>query len=153
MSAPAGHQHPPHTDARRWREHATAKLRDAGLRAGGGRAAVIDVLAAEACVTSAQQIVDRLRLRGGPGANLATVYRSLDTLRALGLITRLDAGDGTARFERAMPGGAHHHHVLFEDGTIEPFHDDDLEHAIHALAERLGVDLTGHDIVLHAKRD
>lgn len=152
MSAPAAHRHPPHTDPRRWREYATGKLRDAGLRAGGGRAAVIEVLAAEACVTSAQQIVDRLRLRGGPGANLATVYRSLDTLRALGLITRLDAGDGTARYERAMPGGAHHHHVLFEDGSIEPFHDDDLETAIHALADRLGVDLNGHDIVLHARR-
>lgn len=153
MSAPTQpHRHPPHTDPRRWREYATGKLRDAGLRAGGGRAAVIEVLAAEQCVTSAQQIVDRLRLRGGPGANLATVYRSLDTLSALGLITRLDAGDGVARYERAMPGGAHHHHVLYEDGTIEPFHDDDLEGAIHALAGRLGIKLDGHDIVLHARR-
>ena len=38
------------------------------------------------------------------------------------------------------------------DGSIEAFHDEALEDAIHGLAERLGVTLTGHDIVLHAAR-
>ncbi len=135
---------------RRWRTHAQHTLRDAGLRAGGGRAAVIDVLAGEGCVLTAQDILERVTARGGPGANLATVYRALDTLHALRLVHRLDAGDGTARYERALPGGDHHHHVLFPGGEIRPFQDDDLEAAIHALADRLGVELTGHDIVLHA---
>ncbi|MBJ7473324.1 MAG: transcriptional repressor [Solirubrobacteraceae bacterium] len=134
----------------RWSEHAETVLRDAGLRTGGGRAAVVGVLADEGCVLTAHDIVDRLRDQGARGANLATVYRTLDTLRALHLVHRLDAGDGTARYERALPGGEHHHHVLFEDGQIEPFHDDELEQAIHALASRLGVELVGHDIVLHA---
>lgn len=136
----------------RWSDHAEAVLRDAGLRTGGGRAAVIAVLAGEGCVLAAQDIVDRLREQGARGANLATVYRTLDTLRALHLVHRLDAGDGTARYERALPGGEHHHHVLYEGGVIEPFHDDELEEAIHALADRLGVELVGHDIVLHAAR-
>ncbi len=135
----------------RWSEHAESVLREAGLRTGGGRAAVIGVLADEGCVLAAQDIVDRLRGQDARGANLATVYRTLDTLRALHLVHRLDAGDGTARYERALPGGEHHHHVLHEDGTIEPFHDDELEAAIHALGDRLGIELTGHDIVLHAK--
>ncbi len=137
---------------KRWSAHAEATLRDAGLRTGGGRAAVIAVLADEGCVLAAPDIVDRLRAQGARGANLATVYRTLDTLRALRLVHRLDPGDGTARYERALPGGEHHHHVLFEGGAIEPFHDDELEHAIHALAERLGIDLVGHDVVLHAAR-
>lgn len=147
----AGHVHAydPAAGAR-WSDHAEGVLRDAGLRTGGGRAAVIRVLAGEGCVLSAHDIVDRLREQGGPGANLATVYRALDTLRALRLVHRLDPGDGTARFERAQPDGEHHHHVLFQDGTIEPFHDDALEAAIDALAARLGVELVGHDIVLHA---
>lgn len=136
----------------RWSLHAESVLREAGLRTGGGRAAVIGVLADEGCVLAAQDIVDRLREQGAKGANLATVYRTLDTLRALHLVHRLDAGDGTARYERALPGGEHHHHVLYEGGAIEPFHDDELEDAIHALADRLGVELVGHDIVLHAAR-
>lgn len=143
------HAHDP-AAGERWSEHAEGVLRDAGLRTGGGRAAVIRVLAGEGCVLAAQDIVDRLREQGGPGANLATVYRTLDTLRALNLVHRLDAGDGTARYERAQPDGEHHHHVLFGDGSIEPFHDDELEQAIHTLADRLGVELVGHDIVLHA---
>lgn len=149
----AAHDHPVDpAAAARWSEHAEEVLRGAGLRTGGGRAAVIRVLAGESCVLAAQDIVDRLREQGGPGANLATVYRTLDTLRALHLVHRLDAGDGMARYERAEPGGEHHHHVLFADGAIEPFHDDGLEDAIHALAGRLGVDLIGHDIVLHAAK-
>lgn len=149
--AHAAHDHPVDPAAgAAWSEHAERVLRDAGLRTGGGRAAVIGVLAGEGCVLAAQDIVERLREQGGPGANLATVYRTLDTLRALNLVHRLDPGDGTARFERAQPGGDHHHHVLFSDGSIEPFHDDQLEDAIDALAGRLGVTLVGHDIVLHA---
>jgi Fur family ferric uptake transcriptional regulator len=143
------HAHDP-AAGERWQAHAERVLRDAGLRTGGGRAAVIRVLAGEGCVLAAHDIVDKLRKDGGPGANLATVYRTLDTLRALHLVHRLDPGDGTARYERAAPDGEHHHHVLFADGSIEPFHDDRLEDAIDALAGRLGVELVGHDIVLHA---
>lgn len=153
--AHAAHDHPHDTGAEagtRWSAHAEAVLRDAGLRTGGGRAAVVSVLATEGCVLAAQDIVDRLREQGARGANLATVYRTLDTLRALHLVHRLDAGDGTARYERALPGGEHHHHVLFDGGEIEPFHDEELEAAIHALADRLGVELVGHDVVLHAAR-
>jgi Fur family ferric uptake transcriptional regulator len=146
---PHDHAHDP-AAGERWQGHAEQVLRDAGLRTGGGRAAVIRVLAGEGCVLAAHDIVDRLRASGGPGANLATVYRTLDTLRALHLVHRLDPGDGTARYERAAPDGDHHHHVLFADGRIEPFHDDGLEDAIDALAGRLGVELLGHDIVLHA---
>jgi Fur family ferric uptake transcriptional regulator len=111
---------------------------------------VIEVLAGESCVLSAQDVLERVAGRGGPGANLATVYRALDTLHALRLVQRLDAGDGTARYERVLPGGEHHHHVLFPNGEIRPFEDDDLEAAIHGLADRLGIELAGHDVVLHA---
>lgn len=145
----ADHSHDPEAGVR-WSEHAERVLREAGLRTGGGRAAVIGVLAGEQCVLAAHDIVDRLRAQGGPGSNLATVYRTLDTLRALNLVHRLDPGDGVARYERAQPDGEHHHHVLFADGTIQPFHDDGLEQAIHALADRLGVDLVGHEVVLRA---
>ncbi len=145
----AAHEHSA-ASGERWRAHAERVLREAGLRIGGGRAAVVGVLAGEGCVLAAQEIVDRLRGEGAAGANLATVYRTLDTLRALHLVHRFDAGDGTARYERAEPGGEHHHHVLHPDGTVTPFHDDALEQAIHGLAERLGIELTAHDVVLHA---
>lgn len=135
-----------------WRDHAANVVREAGLRLGGGRAAVVDVLAGEHCVLGAQEIADRLADDGRPGANLATVYRTLDTLRALRLVQRLDTGDGIARYERIDPCGEHHHHVLHPDGSVTPFHDDALEREIQATARRLGLELAGHEIVLHASR-
>lgn len=138
--------------AEQWRAHAATVLREAGLRLGGGRAAVVDVLAGEGCVLSAQEIADRLAADGRPGANLATVYRALDTLSALRLVQRLDTGDGGARYERFDPEGEHHHHILLPGGEIVPFHDEKLEREIAAAADRLGLKLMGHDIVLHAAR-
>ncbi len=124
MTVRTHHPHPrEHSEVvagRAWKAHATAVVRDAGLRAGGGRAAVIDVLADERCVVSAHDIVDRLQRRGSRGANLATVYRALEVLHELHLLTRLDAGDGTARYERAAPDGDHHHHVLYPMARSSP---------------------------------
>lgn len=46
--------------------------------------------------------------------DLATVYRTLARFEELGLVQRVDLGDGRARFELAesQPGGHHHHHLV-----------------------------------------
>jgi len=131
-----------------WLAHTDAVLSSAGLRSSPGRTAVIELLGAEHCLLSPQQIIDRLRGRASP----ATVYRALDVLLAYGLVRRFDAGDGAGRYERAEPSGEHHHHVVFEDGAVEPFADAELERALTGLGERLGLTLTGHDVVIHARR-
>lgn len=131
-----------------WLAHTGAVLSAAGLRASAGRTAVIELLAREACLLSGQEIIDRLRGR----ASAATVYRALDTLHAHGLVRRFDAADGASRFERADPSGEHHHHVVYDDGTLEPFADAQIERAIVELADRLALELTGHDVVLRARR-
>lgn len=137
---------------RRWLEHTEEVLRGAGLRASAGRSAVVALLARQECVVSAQEIVDGLRASDGAKASTATVYRALETLHEFGLVRRFDAGEGTARYEPVDPSGDHHHHVVFDDGEVEPFSDDALERAIHGLSERLGLDITGHDVILRAKR-
>lgn len=140
------------TARRRWIEHTEEVLRGAGLRASTGRTAVVDLLARQDCVVSAQEIVDALRGSDGPSASTATVYRALETLQEFGLVRRFDSGEGTARFEPVDPSGDHHHHVVFEDGEVQPFSDDELERAIHGLSDRLGLEITGHDVILRAKR-
>jgi Fe2+ or Zn2+ uptake regulation protein len=37
-------------------------------------------------------------------------------------------------------------------GSVEAFTDDALERVIDAVAERLGIELTGHDVVLRGTR-
>jgi Fur family ferric uptake transcriptional regulator len=140
------------TDLRdRWLEHARQRTSSAGLRSGAARTAVIELLAREGqCLLSAQEILDRLRSRGGGSA--ASVYRVIDELFGLGLLHRLDGRDGIARYEIADPDRHHHHFVDERTGEVRAFTDEALERAIDAVADRLGVRLTGHDIVLRGAR-
>jgi Fur family transcriptional regulator, ferric uptake regulator len=135
----------------RWLEHAQQRATGAGLRSGAARTAVIELLAREGqCLLSAQDIIDLLRAQGSGSA--ASVYRVIDELFGLGLLHRLDGRDGVARYEIADPDRHHHHFVDEQTGEVEAFSDEALECAIDAVAGRLGVKLTGHDVVLRGAR-
>ena len=135
----------------RWLAYAQRRTNGAGLRTGAARAAVIELLAREGqCLLSPQEITDRLRSQGSGSA--ASVYRVLDELFELGLLHRLDGRDGIARYEISDPEHHHHHFVDEATGVVEAFTDDALERAIDAVAERLGIQLSGHDVVLRGTR-
>jgi len=134
-----------------WREHTERSLREAGFRAGGAREAVLDPMAGQDCCASAQEIHENLRGRGR-SVGIASVYRVLEVLSDLRLVQRVDVGDGIARFERAAPGGDHHHHVVCEDcGKVEPFSDPSLERAIASASGRLGYNVDAHEVVLRGE--
>lgn len=138
---------------KRWLAHTDETFRDAGLQSSASRSAVVEVLGRQRCLLTAQEISDRLRKEGKPGST-ATIYRTLETLHGLGLVRRFDSGEGKARYEAADPSGHHHHHVVLEgSGDVVPFEDAELERAIEGIGARLGMTITGHDVILHAKRD
>lgn len=140
------HDHSAGTEA--WAEHAAAQIAAAGHRAGGARTAVIESLAGQTCCRSAQEIFDQLR-GDGRRVGIASVYRVLDLLVSLGLVQRLDLGGGISRYEPALPGGEHHHHlVCVECGEVRPFEDPRLESAIEQTAARSDFTIDGHDVVL-----
>jgi Fur family ferric uptake transcriptional regulator len=58
---------------------------------------------------SAEEIYARVRARY-PYANISTVYRTLELLKELGLVTEIALGDGCVRFHPAEKG--HHHHLV-----------------------------------------
>jgi Fur family ferric uptake transcriptional regulator len=131
-----------------WSEHALATLEREGFRAGAARTRVVAALARQNCCATAQEIADELRDDQGR-VGIASVYRALEVLDRLGLVHRLDVGDGSARYEAAQPGGEHHHHVVCDRcGQVSPFEDERLEAAIHALAERVEHVIDAHDVVL-----
>ena len=131
-----------------WSEHAGEELRRAGFRSGGARRAVVDFLGRRDCCVSAQELHDGLRGEGR-AVGIATVYRVLEQLVALRLVHRVDLGEGVARFEPALPGGEHHHHLVCDDcGRVEPFSDPALERALSRVAGTRGYDLDAHDVVL-----
>ena len=130
-----------------WATHALAGLRDAGFRSGDARRAVVEYLDPQDCCLSAQELHSRLRATGSR-IGIASVYRVLDLLAAQGLVTRIDLGDGIARFEAARPDGHHHHHLVCGDcGKVSAFSDPALELVLDDAARRLGY-AEAHEVVL-----
>jgi Fur family transcriptional regulator, ferric uptake regulator len=140
--------HPSPKPGSEWVERAHDAMRREGHRSGGARSAVVDLLARQDCCLSAQEIAEKLRDRGG-AVGIASVYRALDLLDGMGLVQRVDTGEGGMRYEAVLPGGHHHHHVVCgRCGRVAAFEDERLEEAIEKLGRRLRYDVSGHDVMI-----
>ena len=129
-----------------WIDRVHAELYRAGLKRGGARERVIELLAGQACAVSAVEIEEALKARGR-STGRASIYRTLELLAEHGLLERVEVGDGQARFEPA--GEHHHHHLVCEQcGRLVAFDDPGLERAIDGLSDRLGVRVSSHDVLL-----
>lgn len=131
-----------------WQGSTTRALSEAGHRAGGARGAVVELLAQQSCCLSAQEISERLR-DGGRDVGLASIYRALDLLHQMGLVQRVEIGEGGSRYEPMLPGGEHHHHAVCEScGRVTAFEDEKLEQTLERLSGRLRHSMRAHDIVI-----
>lgn len=93
-------------------------MRGRGYKATPQRMAVLRALAAEQ-----HQSMESIRSRC-PRVGMVTVYRTLDLLNGLGIVRRLDLGDG-ARYELAED---HHHHAICDScGDISEFDECPLD--------------------------
>jgi Fur family transcriptional regulator, ferric uptake regulator len=99
-------------------ERAIGKIRSSGHKITPQRLAVLGAIAVEQ-----HQSMDEIRARC-PEVGMVTVYRTLDLFSELGLVRRLDLGDG-ARYELADD---HHHHLICEEcGTVSEFEQCPLD--------------------------
>jgi Fur family transcriptional regulator, ferric uptake regulator len=132
-----------------WAAGAEQALSDAGYRRGGARRAILELLDEQACALSAVEIEDALSSRRRE-VSRASVYRVMDELEAIGLVQRVEIGQGVVRYEPVRHGPGHHHHLVCDNcGRLEPFTDDELERTIRRVAERLPLSVSEHEIVLH----
>lgn len=132
-----------------WGDHATAALAAEGHRAGGARAAVIDALDRHGGCVDADELVAKLRGEG-TRVGVASVYRALGLLAALGVLQRVAVAGGSARYELVGPGGDHHHHLVCDEcGATASFEDEGLERAIGRLSRRTAYSVQAHDVTLH----
>lgn len=131
-----------------WSAHTRARLASEGYRSSAPRAEIIEVLAGLGCSISARDITAELQRRGS-STGPASVYRTLDLLERLKLVQRVDMSEGLARYEPALPGGDHHHHVVCDScGRVAAFEDEALEAAINRLSLRLDFAIDAHDVTL-----
>jgi Fur family ferric uptake transcriptional regulator len=105
----------PETDAT-WAKQA---LRDAALRATAARVAVLKLLASAEAPMSHAEVVEAL---SEFGFDQSTLFRCLNEIADAGLVSRLDLGDQTRRFELRRTSGkvefTHPHFMCVDCGEL-----------------------------------
>lgn len=95
---------------------------------------------------SAQEIWDTVKERRR-GIGRATVFRTLDLLVELGVLSRVHVGEGCHRYVVCETG--HHHHLMCVDcGSVAAFNADAIEAQIRQMAGAAGFDLLAHHLEL-----
>ena len=84
-------------------------LQKKGYRLTPQRIMVLDALHNVDTHISAEEIYAQVKARYSY-ANISTVYRTLDLLKELGLVTEIDLDDGRVRYHLSEKG--HHHHLV-----------------------------------------
>lgn len=122
----------------RWR----VALQQHGYRLTAARQAVLEVLAASDRALEATQIFDAARGRYAR-LGLVTVYRTLETMMALGLVQRVHCDAQCASYVATEPG---HQHLLVcrRCGRVWYFSGDDLDDLMHTVAGESGFVVEDH---------
>jgi Fur family transcriptional regulator, ferric uptake regulator len=140
-----------HGSATDWERATRTALKEGGNRAGGARGAVVSLLGRQNCCLSAHEISEELH-ESGSDVGIASIYRALELLHSMGLVQRVEFGEGTARYEPVIPGGEHHHHAVCEKcGRVTPFEDERLEQQLERLAGQLKHSMRGHDLIIRGE--
>jgi len=89
------------------------RLAGSGFRMTVPRMAVMDAIQGLSGHPSAEDIYMKVHAEY-PAVGLTTVYRTLDILERMGIVSKFDFGDGRARYERSekSAGGSHHYHMI-----------------------------------------
>jgi Fe2+ or Zn2+ uptake regulation protein len=122
---PGAQAHPPDPQAA-----FVAHCRARGLLVTEQRRAIYAVLAASRDHPSAEQIHRAVRRRL-PRLSLATVYKNLEALQAIGAVSDVNSLHQQGRYEASLPGAGagrpHHHLVCLSCQQVLDLHDDRLD--------------------------
>lgn len=81
---------------------------------------------------------------------LATVYRTLELFSELGVLHKMDFGDGRGRYEMSSLEDSHYHHhlVCLNCGIVKEFEDDLLDDVEAAITKREKFLIIDHQLKL-----
>lgn len=118
-----------------------------GLRLTDQRRAVVSVLEKARDHPNIQDLYERAS-QIDPNLSIATVYRTVKLLEELDILTKLEFGDGVARYEIADKN--HHDHLIdLKTGKVIEFYDEEIERLQKKQAQKLGYRLIGHRLELY----
>ena len=97
---------------------------------------------------SAEDVYGILRKKDSE-IGLATVYRALDLLSELGILVKVEFGDGCARYElnTSDPKIHHHHHLIcLKCKQVIEFEEDLLDDLEADIAAKSGFQILNHEV-------
>ncbi|NLO89624.1 MAG: transcriptional repressor [Clostridia bacterium] len=95
---------------------------------------------------SAEEIYD-IAKGINPDLGMTTIYRTLDLLVELGVLQKLEFGDGRTRYELQDEDMHHHHHLIcLKCGKVEEFEMDLLEALEQKILEKKGFEVMDHKL-------
>ncbi|WP_041577422.1 Fur family transcriptional regulator [Bdellovibrio bacteriovorus] len=119
------------------------RVRKAGMKLTQQRGQLLKILLHHPEPISADEIFKKIDDKSD-GMDLVTIYRILKKFEEGGLVSRLEFGDGVARFELTLESGHHHHHVICRHcQRVEPLHICDLDQHIK-MVEAMGYKQVAH---------
>lgn len=120
-------------------------LRSHGLRVTPQRLAIYELLEKHGGHISAEELYSLAKTEQVE-VSLATVYRTLDLFRKLGLVRTLRVGD--QQLYEASKEGEHHHLVCLGCGKVIEFRCEHCEELFKVLAKRYDFRVTGSKVQL-----
>lgn len=118
-----------------------------GLKMTGQRRVIARVLSEADDHPDVEQVYRRASAID-PRISIATVYRTVKLFEEANILTKLDFGDGRARYEEA-PEEHHDHLIDMKSGKVIEFHNAEIERLQRDIARRHGYDLIGHRLELY----
>lgn len=122
---------------------------DAGLKMTGPRKVILKVLEEADDHPSVETVYERAREIDAT-ISIATVYRTLNMLDEMDIVTRREFNESFSRYDTNME---HHHHLIdLESGEVIEFQNEALEILKEKIAADLGYDLIDHRLELYGRK-
>ena len=122
---------------------------DAGLKMTGQRKTILKVLDEAGNHMSVESGYERAKALDS-SISMATVYRTLNLLDELHLITKHEFKENFSRFDINME---HHHHLIdVETGDVVEFQNDEIEKMKKEIARKLGYELVECRLELYGRK-
>ncbi len=124
-------------------DSALARLREAGYKITNARRTVLEVLCQDDQHLTSADVIEQVEARD-PGIGRASIFRTLELLTELAIIRPTYLTPRTPNYI-VMPESGHHAHIICPQcNKITELGDCEIEDLIAQIAERQGLEITGH---------
>lgn len=124
------------------------KLREKGLKVTPQRIAVYNMLLHSHEHPNAETIYRTLE-ETNPTMSLATVYKTLDNFKHLGLVQELNVGEASSRYDATVT--CHPHTVCTCCGKVEDLYLPELTNLHAAVADKMDFEVECEQLILYGK--